>query len=60
MTVYIAIGIPASGIKEVLGLWMHTSESASFWMNVFTDLKIRGVEDIIFLISDNLTRLTKC
>ena len=35
------------GKKEVLGLWLGKNESAAFWMNVLTDMRARGVEDII-------------
>lgn len=48
-----------TGYKEVLGLWIHESESASFWMSVFGDLQARGVEDILVMCSDNLTGLTE-
>ena len=52
------IGLNNQGTKEVLGMWLHETESASFWMSVFTDIKARGVEDIFIVCSDNLTGLT--
>ena len=58
-TVYVVIGLSNTGYKEVLGLWIHESESASFWMSVFGDLQARGVEDILVMCSDNLTGLTE-
>ena len=58
-TVYVVIGLSNTGYKEVLGLWIHESESASFWMSVFGDLQARGVEDILIMCSDNLTGLTE-
>lgn len=58
-TVYVAIGLSNTGHKEVLGLWIHESESAAFWMNVFGDLQARGVQDILLICSDNLTGLTE-
>ena len=58
-TVYVVIGLSHKGHKEVLGLWIHESESAAFWMNVFSDLQARGVEDILIVCSDNLTGLTE-
>ena len=58
-TVYVVIGLSNTGHKEVLGLWIHESESASFWMSVFGDLQARGVEDILVMCSDNLTGLTE-
>jgi len=45
--VYIVIGLKADDIKEVLGFWIERTESASFWMTLLTDLKARGVEDIL-------------
>lgn len=58
-TVYIAIGLDTSGRKEVLGLWLGKSESASFWMGVLTDLKARGVGDILITSTDNLKGFTQ-
>ena len=37
--------IGKSEIKEVLGMWIDTSDSASFWLSVLTDLKAREVKD---------------
>lgn len=53
-TIYLIIGLRQDGLKEVLGMWISESESASFWMNVLTDLKARGVEDILIACTDNL------
>ena len=58
-SVYLIIGLNTLGKKEVLGMWMHETESASFWMNVLTDLKTRGVQDILIACSDNLKGLTQ-
>lgn len=57
--VYIVIGLKADGIKEVLGFWIEKTESASFWMSVLTDLKSRGVEDILIACTDNLKGFTQ-
>jgi len=57
-TVYIAVGLNTDGKKEVLGLWLGKNESASFWMSVLTDLKARGVEDILITATDNLNGFT--
>jgi putative transposase len=57
-TIYIVVGLKTDGKKEVLGLWLGKNESASFWMNVLTDLKARGVEDILITATDNLTGFT--
>lgn len=52
--IYTIIGVDYSGHKEVLGLWIDKTESASFWSNVFEDLKTRGVKDILYMSSDGL------
>lgn len=54
-TIYLIIGLRKDGLKEVLGMWISETESASFWMNVLTDLKARGVEDILIACTDNLS-----
>lgn len=57
-TVYIAVGLRSDGIKEVLGLWLGKNESAAFWMSVLTDIRIRGVDDILITYTDNLNGFT--
>jgi putative transposase len=57
-TVYLVIGLGKEGMKEVLGMWIDTSESASFWLSVLTDLKARGVEDVLIASTDNLKGFT--
>jgi transposase-like protein len=56
-TVYLAVGLNSEGHKEVLGMWLGENESASFWMSVLTDLRSRGVEDILITSTDNLKGL---
>jgi putative transposase len=58
-TMYIAVGLRTDGLKEVLGLWLGKNESASFWMTVLTDIKARGVEDILITSTDNLNGFTE-
>ncbi|MFR9547173.1 MAG: IS256 family transposase [Rikenellaceae bacterium] len=58
-TVYLCVGLNDRGYKEVLGMWIGKSESASFWMSVLTDLKARGVEDILITVTDNLNGFTQ-
>ena len=53
--VYIALGIRRDGTREILGLWIETTEGAKFWMKVFNDLKTRGVNDILIAVTDGLT-----
>ena len=56
--IYLVIGLKKDGHKEILGMWMAETESASFWMTVLTDLKARGVEDILIACTDNLKGFT--
>jgi len=56
--IYLVIGLKNDGLKEVLGMWMAETESASFWMSVLTDFKARGVEDILIACTDNLKGFT--
>jgi putative transposase len=53
--VYLALGVRRDGTREVLGLWIETTEGAKFWMKVFNDLKTRGVADILIAVTDGLT-----
>ena len=53
--VYLALGITPTGAKEVLGLWIEQTEGARFWHRVMTELKTRGVEDILIALIDGLT-----
>ena len=55
--VQIAVGLNDQGFKQILGMWLCQNESASFWMNVLTNLKSRGVEDVLITSTDNLTGL---
>ncbi len=57
-TVYLCVGLNDRGYKEVLGMWIGKGESSSFWMGVLTDLKARGVEDILITVTDNLNGFT--
>jgi putative transposase len=57
-TVYLCVGLTQKGYKEVLGMWIGKAESSSFWMSVLTDLKARGVEDILITVTDNLNGFT--
>jgi len=53
-TIYIALGLKQDGTREVLGLWVGRNESSSFWMGVLTNIKARGVKDILIAVTDNL------
>jgi len=52
--VYLAIGVNMQGHKEVLGLWIAQTEGAKFWLQVVTELKTRGVQDIFIACVDGL------
>ena len=51
---YTVLGINSDGLKEMLGIWIDQSEGANFWLSVLTDLKSRGVEDILIACVDGL------
>lgn len=52
--IYLAIGVNLEGYKEVLGLWIAQTEGAKFWLHVVTELKNRGVKDILIACVDGL------
>lgn len=52
--IYVALGVNMEGKKEVLGLWIAETEGAKFWLNVVTELKNRGVRDILIACCDGL------
>ena len=55
VTVYVAIGIDMEGKRDVLGFYLSETESSKYWLQVFDNFKARGVRDILFLCSDNLS-----
>lgn len=52
---YLAVGVNIEGQKELLGIWISQNEGSKFWLNVLTELKNRGVEDIYIACIDGLT-----
>src|SRR5450755_1829007 len=52
---YLALGVTLDGDRDVLGMWFQGTEGAKFWMQVLTDLKQRGVRDILIACVDGLT-----
>jgi putative transposase len=52
--VYLAIGVTMAGEKDVLGLWLAQTEGAKFWLQVVTELRNRGVQDIFIACVDGL------
>jgi putative transposase len=57
--VYSVLGVSVEGKKDILGIWVAESESASFWASVFNDIKNRGVKDVLIACHDNLTGFSK-
>ena len=51
---YMVVGIDLDGQKDVLGMWIGEHESAKFWLGVLTELKARGVQDVLVFSTDNL------
>ena len=52
--VYLALGITREGTKDILGLWIEQTEGAKFWLKVMTELKNRGVQDVLICLVDGL------
>lgn len=52
--VYLALGVTGDGQREVLGLWIAENEGAKFWLSVMTELRNRGVQDILIAVVDGL------
>jgi putative transposase len=52
--IHVALGVRADGTKEILGLWIEQTEGAKFWLRVMTELKNRGVEDVLIAVVDGL------
>jgi putative transposase len=52
---YLALGVTLDGDRDVLGMWFQETEGAKFWMQVLTELKTRGVRDILIACVDGLT-----
>lgn len=52
--IYVAIEVKIDGTKEVLGLWVGANESSKYWLSVLTEIRNRGVEDLLIISIDNL------
>lgn len=55
--VYVILGYDINGIKDVLGIWIGESEGKHYWMQIFDELKGRGVEDVLFISMDGVSGL---
>ena len=51
---YVALGVTMEGQKELLGLWLGENEGAKFWLSVLSELKTRGLQDILIACVDGL------
>ncbi len=58
-SVYIIIGVNLEGFREIIGFWISESESAKQWLAIFQELKMRGVQDVLLVCSDNLKGITE-
>jgi putative transposase len=54
---HLALGVEAEGRKEVLGIWVETTEGAKFWLRVMNELRARGIADVLIVVCDGLTGL---
>jgi putative transposase len=52
--VYLALGVKPDGTKDILGLWIEQTEGAKFWLKIMNELKNRGIEDVLIVITDGL------
>jgi transposase-like protein len=57
--VYVALGIDLEGKKDILGLWISENEGAKFWLGNLTELKNRGMSDMLIACTDNLTGMSE-
>jgi transposase-like protein len=53
--VHVAVGVTLEGERDCLGIWIEKTEGARFWTSVLTDLRNRGVRDIVFVCTDGLS-----
>lgn len=56
-SVYLVVGVDPEGRKNVLGMWIQSTEGAKFWLAILDELRQRGVQDIFVLCADGLTGL---
>ena len=57
--VYLALAVLPNGTRDILGIWIEQTESAKFWLKVFTDLKVRGCQDILIAVTDRLKGMSE-
>ncbi len=57
LAVYVILGYDVNGIKDILGLWIGEAEGKHYWMQIFDEIKARGVEDVLFISMDGVSGL---
>ena len=55
--VYVVLGYDVDGVKDILGLWIGEAEGKHYWMQIFDEIRARGVEDILFISMDGVSGL---
>lgn len=55
--VYVILEYDVDGIKDILGIWTGEYEGKNYWMQIFDEIKARGVEDILFVGMDDVSGL---
>lgn len=55
--VYVILGYDINGVKDILGIWIGESEGKHYWMQIFDEIKSRGVEDVLFISIDGVSGL---
>jgi putative transposase len=54
---HLVVGVDLDGVKHVLGIWVENTEGAKFWLSVCTELRNRGVRDVLIACCDGLAGL---
>lgn len=57
LAVYVILGYDVNGVKDILGLWIGEAEGKHYWMQIFDEIKARGVEDVLFISMDGVSGL---
>lgn len=57
LAVYVILGYDINGVKDILGLWIGEAEGKHYWMQIFDEIKARGVEDVLFISMDGVSGL---
>ena len=55
--VYVILGYDLNGVKDILGIWIGEAEGKHYWMQIFDEIKSRGVEDVLFISMDGVSGL---